>query len=232
MKTKYGIEYKTSGVYMITNKVNGKRYIGSSIDISSRISSHMNREARKQNTEFYKEAYKYGRDGFEYTVLEECSQEYLLERETYYFELLEPEYNMKHPKTRKFINEEDWYTEGNMKAIQRRKVEYNQPDKVELFRHIHTEKMKPCHMFTKENEYASTFISLAEAARWLDENTNFKTKNKVSKVKAVCDKERPTAFGYKFKYADKSVTTIPKGSRGTIDTYSEAVNQMKQSVLW
>ena len=224
MKTKYGIEYKTSGVYMITNKVNGKRYIGSSIDISSRISSHMNREARKQNTEFYKEAYKYGRDGFEYTVLEECSQEDLLERETYYFELLEPEYNMKHPKTRKFINKEDWYTEGNTKAIQRRKVEYNQPDKVELFRNLHTEKMKPCYMFTKENEYVSTFISLAEAARWLDRNTSYKAKNKVSKVKAVCDKERKTAFGYKFKYADKSVTTIPKGSRGTIDTYSEAVN--------
>lgn len=209
---------------MITNKENGKRYIGASIDISSRISSHMNREARKQNTEFYKDAFKYGREGFEYVVLEECSQEDLLERETYHFKVLKPEYNMKHPKTREFINREDWYTEANLKAIQQRKIEYNQPEKVEIFRKVHIKQMKPCHMFSTDDEFISTFRSLAEAARWLDENTKFKAKNKVSKVKAVCDKERRTAFGYKFEYADKSVTTIPKGSRGTIDTYSEAVN--------
>ena len=35
------------------------------------------------------------------------------------------------------------------------------------------------------------FISLQEASRYITENTNFKGKNKTSKIKAVCDGERP-----------------------------------------
>lgn len=43
-------------------------------------------------------------------------------------------------------------------------------------------------------------ITLGEAGRWIKENTKYKSKNPVSKIKAVCDGERPTAFGYKWRY--------------------------------
>lgn len=66
MKKIYGISKYTCGVYMITNKINGKRYVGSSIDITSRLSLHFNRECKKYpHHPLYKDIIKYGRDNFE-----------------------------------------------------------------------------------------------------------------------------------------------------------------------
>ena len=200
---KYGIAPKTTGVYKITNKYNGKSYIGSSMYVSERISTHMGREARKQQTEFYKDAYKYGYEGFTYELLEECTIDELIDRETYYFNLHKPEYNMKNPKTREFIHPEDWYTENNAKAIRKRKEDYNSPEYKELFRSIHIEKMKPCEMYDKDGNLIDEFISLSEAGRWVSEHTDFKSKNKTSKIKAVCDGERHTAYGFVFRYKTK-----------------------------
>lgn len=44
---------------------------------------------------------------------------------------------------------------------------------------------------------------------------------KECRIKAVCDGERPTAYGYKFKYI-QSVTTMAKASTQSIDTAVEA----------
>ena len=43
-KSKYGIGYKVSGVYKITNKITGDFYIGSSVKVVNRLSNHFNRE--------------------------------------------------------------------------------------------------------------------------------------------------------------------------------------------
>ena len=44
------------------------------------------------------------------------------------------------------------------------------------------------------------FASLSDCARWLNANSKFQSKNKVSKIKAVCDGERKKAFGYYYYY--------------------------------
>lgn len=225
MSYKYGIKDYVCGVYMITNKTNGKRYIGASNNIARRISTHMNREARKRTTEFYEDADDLGYEQFTYEILEECAESELLGRETYYFEKLSPEYNMKHPRTREWLDPDGWKTEKAMKAISRRKELYNTEEYVELFTNIQSSKMRPCHMFSRDGEYIMTFMSLQEAGKWLSNNTDFKGKSKTSKVKEVCDGTRRTAYGYTFKYADKSVTTIPKGSTYVIDTHMEAVSR-------
>lgn len=72
-----------SGIYQILNVVNGKIYVGSSINIKGRWSSH--RKELKQNKHkniHLQYAYnKYGVDAFEYFVIEYCPQQELIAKE-------------------------------------------------------------------------------------------------------------------------------------------------------
>lgn len=80
------------GIYKITNKINGKTYVGQSIDIKRRFNEH--RYISSESNESLKLAYKkYGRENFEFEVIEECSEEMLNEREIYYIKILKPKYN-------------------------------------------------------------------------------------------------------------------------------------------
>lgn len=78
------------GVYKLTNKINGKCYIGQSINIKKRIENHMCLNGAKVPGQvayeypIYRAIRKYGRENFEWEVLEECTVEELEERELYY----------------------------------------------------------------------------------------------------------------------------------------------------
>lgn len=76
-----------SGVYGIVNKVNGKIYIGSSIDVGKREQDHFSSFAKGEaiNLHLKYAVLKYGIENFEFIVLEYC--ENLLEREQYYWEI-------------------------------------------------------------------------------------------------------------------------------------------------
>lgn len=80
------------GIYKITNKINGKCYIGQSNNIGRRFIEHktINHETNKSLKCAYK---KYGLDNFEFEILEECNLEDLDEREIFYIEKIKPEYN-------------------------------------------------------------------------------------------------------------------------------------------
>lgn len=79
-----------SGIYSITNKVNKKRYIGSSKNIHLRwdqdhVPSLNN--GTHENRHLQSAWNKYGSDNFEFTVVEPCCKNFFLEREGYYIEL-------------------------------------------------------------------------------------------------------------------------------------------------
>lgn len=193
-----------TGVYQIINKINGKSYIGSSVNIRCRLSNHMNRDARKYYwRDFYKDVKYYGVINFEFKVLEECSAKTLIEREQYYYDLIKPEYNftrpVENPLKLDVVQKQAHSTEKYHNSIITRKERYNTKYYKVLFSNIQNTRKKPVEMY--EGEFLiKDFESLSEAARYLDENTNYKSKNKVSKIKAVCDGERKSAYGYIFKY--------------------------------
>lgn len=62
------------GIYIATNKVNGKSYIGQSLNIESRINEHLYRynmpSSNSYNSLFYRAMRKYGRDSFQFSILE------------------------------------------------------------------------------------------------------------------------------------------------------------------
>lgn len=75
-----------SGIYKITNKENGKFYIGSSFDIHGRWAGHRSLLNRGLHSCIYLQNSwtKYGSDSFEFSILEEADKDRLLEREQYW----------------------------------------------------------------------------------------------------------------------------------------------------
>lgn len=77
---------KICGIYKITNKVNGKCYIGQSNDIHRRWKQELAPNA-KLNPHLARAFEKYGIDNFEFEIIEECQREQLNEREQFYIEI-------------------------------------------------------------------------------------------------------------------------------------------------
>lgn len=211
MRRKYGYPRNLCGVYSIQNKINGKRYIGASRDVNMRFSNHLHRDSRRySNREFYRDIITYGESEFICSVLEvcdnNCSDKYLLEREQYWYDVLKPEYNIFRPVD--VTSHASGFSEymkntGIYKQLGKTLSEkYNTPEYKKLFHEQARWKFKAVEMYD-DNGFSKKFESLQDCARYITETTNYKGKNKTSKVKSVCDGERPTAYGYKFRYTEK-----------------------------
>lgn len=73
------------GIYKITNKINGKCYIGQSVNITHRWAQHRDNSSKRKEA-LYLAMQKYGLDNFTFEVIEECSYEELDEKECYYID--------------------------------------------------------------------------------------------------------------------------------------------------
>lgn len=97
---------KTNGViYAIRNKINNKLYIGATTNsIKKRWWQHISSANSGRGTKVFKTLWEdirqYGKDSFEISVLEEVlGKEQLNEREVYYIQELNPDYNVRGNKT-------------------------------------------------------------------------------------------------------------------------------------
>ena len=82
-----------TGIYKITNNINGHLYIGQSVDIKARFRQHifsaLHPKDKDHNTPIHLALYKYGQKNFSFEIIEECSRELLDEREVYWIEKLQ-----------------------------------------------------------------------------------------------------------------------------------------------
>lgn len=78
------------GIYKITNKINGKIYVGQSNCIQRRFAQHKSpyEQQRFSNKPLYKAFKKYGIQNFSFEVIEQCSQEQLNAREKFWIKTL------------------------------------------------------------------------------------------------------------------------------------------------
>lgn len=76
------------GIYKITNTINGKCYIGQSVNIHKRWNNHMsaynNPNANEYDYYLYRSMRKHGIENFNFEVLEECKVEDLNDREKFW----------------------------------------------------------------------------------------------------------------------------------------------------
>jgi group I intron endonuclease len=86
-----------SGVYRWVNKVTGKTYVGSSVDLSIRFKNYHNYtyiSDPAKNMAIYRALLKYGYSNFKLEIIEYCEPTNAVKREQFYFDLLQPEYNI------------------------------------------------------------------------------------------------------------------------------------------
>lgn len=80
---------------MWTHKASGKKYIGSSLNISQRLvkyfsKSFLLREKERNQSAIYRAILKYGLSGFSFEIIEQCGPSIFIEREEYYIHFIDP----------------------------------------------------------------------------------------------------------------------------------------------
>ena len=88
-----------SGIYMWTNNITNKSYVGSAVNLSNRFKNYYNRsylikERKSNNSRIYLALLIYQHSFFKLDIIEYCEPSVLISREQYYLDLLKPEYNI------------------------------------------------------------------------------------------------------------------------------------------
>ena len=87
-----------SGVYCLINKINGHSYVGSSINLASRMKNYLNttflKSKQNNNMPIVKALLKYNHSNFTLLILEHVEAQYLTVRETYFITFVIPYYNV------------------------------------------------------------------------------------------------------------------------------------------
>jgi group I intron endonuclease len=163
---------KGSGIYQILNKVNGKRYIGSSVNLRKRENAHL--WHLKKDLHFNKHLQRawslYGVKAFTFEVLEYVSDiELLISREQHYIDTLKPEYNLLP-------------TAGSMSGFKHSEESRQKISKIQLARYKdpkEREKTKEIHLGAKRSDETRQRISEAATLRFSDP----KEREKIKKAK-------------------------------------------------
>lgn len=201
-------------IYVITNDINGKQYVGKTNNtIERRFKEHI-RDSRKERCEkrpLYIAMNKYGIEHFHILALEECSAEDSFDREMYWIDKL-CTYGHNGYNATKGGDSKKYY---DYKEIANKYKELHNKHKTALFFGCSDDTVrvacKECNISTvldyseksksvakidkKTNQIICIYSSMKEASL---ENSG--TDKNQSSIARVCSGERNTALGYKWSF--------------------------------
>lgn len=191
-----------SGVYQILNKVNGKVYIGSSVTVHGRITTHkrhllLNKHVNKKLQFAYN---KYGIDNFEYSVLEYCDKDVLLQTEQKYLDMLDIKNNYNICPLAGNTTGYKW-TEEHRAKNEAGMVEKAKKIRLALIGHKHTEETK-------------AKVSAAGKGKLRSEET----KQKMRKPKSDTHKANISKGQTGMKHTPERVQNIKDGKRKALES--------------
>lgn len=180
---------KTSGIYEIRNILNGKKYIGSSVNLEYRCDDHFRRLAQGTHANGHlQNAYnKYGRDAFQFTELLHCAPKDLVVLEQTMMDANKPEYNI-FKFARSSLGNQVWLgrkhteeTKRKMSLAQKGRT-FNEETKKRMSLAQLSNKKRLGHKHTEE---AKRKISIAHKGNkyWLGRKHTEETKRKISIAK-------------------------------------------------
>lgn len=210
-------DLKRCGIYCVINKVNNKRYIGKSVNIYERIRAHinlLNKKSKNENAHFINSWWKYGRDNFEYIVLEDClkDDDILKERELYWIEHYNSTnrdvgYNFRKDSITGIIISEETRLKLSKAQIKRfedplERLKLSISSKEIWKDDVKKEGMKnklkiinskhKFHQFTRSGEYLKTYDTISDVIK---NNPSLRKQN----IYQVCYGTKPTHGGYIWK---------------------------------
>lgn len=169
-------------IYSISNKITGKRYVGSAVDFRRRKNLHLHHlRAKTHHSRYLQNAWnKYGEENFIITILEEVSDvNDLINREQWYLDNTNCEYNMcriagsslgikRSEETRRKVGA----AQIGRKASDETKAKMSMAKKGKIFSKEHCKNLaimneknyRPILQYTKEGEFVREWKSIAEAA--------------------------------------------------------------------
>jgi group I intron endonuclease len=110
-----------SGIYSIINRLNGKQYVGSSVDIARRFAAHRSRlRAGNHHSRALQRAWvRYGEPAFSFEVLARCPAGMCIAMEQALIDGLTPEYNIAKEAGSRFGVKHTEATKEKMRAAVR-----------------------------------------------------------------------------------------------------------------
>ena len=181
---------KISGIYKIENTVNGKRYIGSSVNIAKRRRQHLNLlHKNKHHSIYLQRAFnKWGECAFEFSVLEIVPDvQLLLSVEQHYLDTLKHEYNTYPTAGSTLGVKRNAKTRAQMSASAMGHIV-----SPETGSKISAAKYKPVLQYKKNMEFVTEFPSLKAAMA--------ATGVYACSISVCCGGKRKSAGGFVWKY--------------------------------
>lgn len=219
----------TSKIYIITNDINDKVYIGKTTlpTIEDRFKRHKidSHKETLSKRPLYNAMRKYGTEHFHIALLEECDVNIDNERESYWIEYYDSYHNgynatmggdgkhyLDYEKIREFVNNTDLTYEEIARQVgccadSVKKFVANEgisKERLERMakRRIASLPRKAIEQYYPDGSYFQSFESIADAARWIAENRDSNKKVSYAHIGEAAKDFSKVRYGYRWKFKE------------------------------
>lgn len=198
--------YGKCGIYYIV--IHNHSYIGSSINIGSRLHTHIwSMKTGNHRNRMMQNCYnKYSLLDFTFEILEYCSAEMRIQRESFYIKMLSPDINVVEPVT-----------------LNRDSIEYREKQRqirLEYYQTHESSAKIPIYQYTLTGDYITSFSSATEAAKFYGVN--------VSAITAATNGRSTTCVGFQWrKTYSREITSCIKLPKEKIKKEPKPGNRRK-----
>ena len=172
------------GIYLWTNIINGKKYVGKSENIQKRKRSYKDEIKRDSSRYIIKAMKKHGLENFKFEILEKIENDInILEKEQFWMDHYD---TMDKNKGYNVLKAEETPGESFSKGSKNNKAKLTEEDVLEIRKKIYIEKIEKKHIFLKFKEKISydTFLKVCRGETWKEVDTKMiKNLNKEVKRK-------------------------------------------------
>lgn len=202
------------GIYKITNKINNKVYIGKSTNIEDRWKNgHISKlnKNKHDNDHLQFSWNKYGQHNFEFSIIEECTEELLNKREIYWIDYYKS-YNPEYGYNMTYGGDGGKPTEETKQKISKSLIGKMAGEKHPMYGKKHSEqtieKCKLAFLGRKHTEESKLKISKSQKGKILSEET----KRKISENHADFSGKNHPLYGK--HHSEETRKKISKSNKG------------------